>query len=535
MNTRRYLVEVDTDRLPSVTTDVLVIGGGVGGLRAAIEAAAVGDVLVVTKEVLRESNTFYAQGGIAAVMQPEDTFESHIEDTLATGCGLCDDAVVRRVVEDGPARVTELLEWGAKFDTIDGRLAFGREGGHSANRIIHAMGDATGREIAGTLVSRARTHPRIRLMENTFAVDLLTLDGDCVGAVVSPGAGQLSVIRAKQTVLATGGCGQLYRETTNPRIATGDGHAMAFRAGCRMLDMEMVQFHPTTLYIAGATRALISEAVRGEGAILVDRSGRRFMPDYHPRAELAPRDVVSRAIIKQMEKTGHTHVYLDMTVLGAEAKKRFPGISELCAGFELDITRDRIPVRPSAHYMIGGVATDADGGTGVRNLWAAGEATCSGLHGANRLASNSLLEGLVFGQITGRRAAEALAAGNGNGHHARRILFQPAPSGRTELDIADVRNSLRSLMTRNVGIERTESRLAETEEIIDFWCRYVLDKVFAGPEGWELQNMLTVARLTAHAARLRRETRGVHYRSDHPDRDDRNWKRHTEIHRDAGL
>jgi L-aspartate oxidase len=541
MNTRRYLVGVDTHALPQVFTDCLVIGGGVGGLRAAVEAASAGDVLVVTKDAVRESNTFYAQGGIAAVLGPEDTFDSHIEDTLATGCGLCDREVVRRVVEEGPARVLELLDWGAKFDTVDTadgkRLAFGREGGHSANRIIHAMGDSTGREIALTLHAKARGHPRVRLMENTFAVDLLTVDGECVGALVSPRADELLVIHARHTVLATGGCGQLWRETTNPRVATGDGHAMAYRAGAVMRDMEMVQFHPTTLYVAGATRALITEAVRGEGGRLVDRTGRRFMPDYHPQAELAPRDVVSRAIVKQMEKTGATHVFLDMTHLGPAVRDRFPGITKLCEGFGLDITRDRIPVRPSAHYMIGGAAVDEAGRTGIRNLWACGEVTRSGLHGANRLASNSLLEGLVFGQAAGAAIAADLRdhGPNGDTDKARRIRFSPPASARTELDVSDVRTSLRSLMTRNVGIERNEARLAETEEIIEFWCRYVLDKVFTTPEGWELQNMLTVARLVAHSARQRTETRGVHYRSDHPDRDDPRWLRPTEIHRDGGV
>jgi L-aspartate oxidase len=535
MNARRYLVQVDTHRRPQIFTDCLVIGGGVGGLRAAVAAAEGGDVVVVTKEKLRDSNTFYAQGGIAAVLAEQDTFESHIEDTLATGCGLCDTGIVKLVVEEGPKRVLELLDWGARFDTVGGRLAFGREGGHSAARIIHALGDSTGREIAECLGKKALAHPRIRLMENTFAVDLLTADGECAGAVVSPGDGEILIIRSRHTVLASGGCGQLYRETTNPRVATGDGHAMAYRAGVAMRDMEMVQFHPTTLYVAGATRALISEAVRGEGALLVNRLGKRFMPDYHPRAELAPRDVVSRAIIKEMEKTGHTHVYLDMTHLpGHESKERFPFINQLCASFGLDIARDRIPVRPSAHYMIGGAAADVRGATSIRNLWACGEVTSSGLHGANRLASNSLLEGLVFGQIAGAHVAAALETDAGESS-PRRIRFDPPDSGRTELDIADVRTSLRSLMTRNVGIERNEQRLSETEEIVDFWCRYVLDKVFSTFEGWELQNMLTVSRLIAHAARLRKETRGVHYRSDFPETDDVHWKRHTEISRDAGL
>jgi len=535
MNARRYLVEVDTHKLPHIFTDCLVIGGGVGGLRAAVEAAAGGDVLLVTKDALRESNTFYAQGGIAAVLGESDTFASHIEDTLDTGCGLCDHEVVRKVVEEGPARVLELLDWGAKFDTIDGRLAFGREGGHSAARIIHAMGDSTGREIADCLARKVRATPRVKLMENTFAIDLLTVDGQCAGAAVSPEEDVVVLIWARHTILAAGGCGQLYRETTNPRIATGDGHAMSYRAGAVMRDMEMVQFHPTTLYIAGATRALITEAVRGEGALLVDRNGLRFMPEYHPRAELAPRDVVSRAIIRQMEKTGHSHVWLDMTHLGEAGKERFPGIAKLCGGFGIDIAKDRIPVRPSAHYMIGGAATDMNAATAVRNLWACGEVTASGLHGANRLASNSLLEGLVFGEVAGRNVAESLRREGTVEPVPHRIKFAPPPSSRTELDVSDVRNSLRSLMTRNVGIERTEARLAETEEIIEFWCRYVLDKTFTGPEGWELQNMLTVARLTAGAARLRKETRGVHFRGDFPERDDAHWLRHTEVHKEAGM
>jgi L-aspartate oxidase len=531
MSNRRYLIPFKAHRLPHVLTDVLVIGGGVGGLRAATEASLHADIVLVTKTQLSESNTWYAQGGIATVMQPPDSFESHYADTMKAACGLGDPAAIDTVVREAPARIEELIEWGANFDReVGGTLSFTREGGHSAARILHALGDATGRELARCLSEVVRQNEKIDVMEHTFVLDLLTLDGDCLGAICWQKDRGVFVIRARKTILASGGAGMLYRETTNPTVATADGHAMAYRAGAVVRDMEMVQFHPTTIYIAGATRALVSEAVRGEGATLIDKSGYRFMGDYHPSLELAPRDVVSRAIISQMAKTRSTHVFLDARHMSETAfRERFPGIYQMCMSFEINPAKVPIPVHPSAHYMIGGVACDLVGQTNVRDLYAVGEASYTGLHGANRLGSNSLIEALVFGKRAGAHAGEAVADGDQQSDpNIPRLTVEVPESARTELDMADVRSSLRSLMWRNVGIERVGPRLDEALEIISFWSRYVLDKVFDSPAGWELQNMLDVGLLIAKGASLRAETRGVHFRTDFPRIDDINWRKHID-------
>src|SRR5687767_15157977 len=532
---RRYLIPFKANRLPQQFTDVLVIGGGVAGLRAAIAAAEGGaNVLVLIKDTIEQSNTWYAQGGIAAVLQPLDSYESHVEDTLKGGAGLCDRSAVEIVVKEGPERVLELLSWGIRFDKDAGGalgLAFTREGGHSFARILHAYGDATGKELAQTLINTVRGKESIRTSENSFVIDLITDHGRCVGALALIDE-QVNIIWCKCVIIASGGAGQLYRESTNPKIATADGHAMAYRAGATLQDMEMVQFHPTTLYVAGSSRALITEAVRGEGAFLADRNGKRFMKDYHESAELAPRDVVSRAIVEQIRKTHYTHVYLDVRHLpNVQFRERFPQLARLVDQFEIDASKDLIPIHPAAHYMIGGVDVDLDGRTSLPGLYAVGEASCTGLHGANRLGSNSLLEGLAFGARAGADA--------GRGVHAEKVAFPQTlehripPSTKTELDIADVKSSLRSVMWRNVGIERSGDRLAETREIVAFWSRYVMDKVFdpeavgdAATSGWELQNMLTACALISAAAYTRTESRGAHHRLDYPARDDAHWRLH---------
>jgi L-aspartate oxidase len=541
---RRYLIPFNAARLPQQFTDVLVIGGGVAGLRAAIAAADAGaEVLLLTKDTIAESNTWYAQGGIAAVLQPLDSYESHIADTEKGGAGLCDDKAVRIVIEEGPKRVLELLEWGANFDKKPGNphdLAFTLEGGHSFARIIHAYGDATGKELAQTLIRTVRARENIRISETSFVIDLITDDergtvslssSRCIGAIALIDS-QVHIIWAKRSILASGGAGQLYRESTNPRIATADGHAMAYRAGATLQDMEMVQFHPTTLYVAGASRALITEAVRGEGAYLVDRNGYRFMADYHPSKELAPRDVVSRAIVDQIRKTHFTHVYLDVRHLPREQfLERFPQLAKLLEQFEIDPSKDLIPIHPAAHYMIGGVDADDYGRSSLAGLYAVGEAGCSGLHGANRLGSNSLLEGLAFGARAGADAARG--AKENQIKFPLRLEHKIPPSTKTELDITDVKSSLRSVMWRNVGIERDGQRLEETREIIAFWARYVMDKVFnpndlgeTAVAGWEIQNMLTVSALIATAAQSRTESRGCHYRLDYPTTDNAHWRLH---------
>jgi L-aspartate oxidase len=527
---RRYLVNIDSISTHQLFTDCLVIGAGIAGFRAAIEAAEHCNVIIVCKDTVKNSNTAKAQGGIASVLNKSDTFESHIVDTLNTGCGICDDGIVDMVVRQGPELIEQLLSWGTEFDLIDGHIATTLEGGHSCPRVAHAHGDETGRIITEALIKKVSQISNIRILENFYAIDLLTNDdNECIGIIGHDNHMGLEIIWAANTILATGGAGRLYRETTNPEVATGDGIAMAYRAGAVLQDMEFMQFHPTTLYIAGATRALITETLRGEGAVLLDNKGRRFMKEYHEAAELAPRDIVSRAIITQMRKTESTHVYLDVRHFDkAYFAKRFPQINELLGSFDIDITHDLIPVRPSAHYMIGGVKTDGSAKTNIENLYACGEIASTGLHGANRLGSNSLLEGLVFGKIVGQAVSQDKTSGAAHIKHPL-IKYQIPLSDRTRLDAADVRNSLRALMWRNVGIARKAQLLAETQEIISFWQRYVMDKVFDSPNGWECQNMLTVCLLMAQAAQLRQESRGVHYRIDFPETDDEHLKKHIEI------
>ncbi len=520
----RYLVSFDARDTFHRFTDVLVIGAGIAGMRAALEIPPEITVLVVTKDRVTESNSSYAQGGIAGVRSPEDTFENHVEDTLIAGDGLCDRAVVDLVVREAPHQIDKLIEFGTKFDEENGQLALTREGGHSHRRIVHALGDSTGFEMMRATIAYARTRPNVRIWDDTFTIDLLTHDGVCCGAVVARNGMGKFLIWAKQVILASGGCGMVYRETTNPPVATGDGMAAAYRAGAELRDMEFMQFHPTVLYVAGSARYLVSEAVRGEGAYLRDVNGERFMPAADSRAELAPRDVVARAIFRTMERTQHPNVYLDLSHLNpAMVLNRFPGINRVCKSFGLDITKDRVPVRPGAHYMVGGVTVDMNGRTTVPGLWAAGEVTSSGLHGANRLASNSLIEGLVYGTLCGRGAAEAIRAmpREMNALPIRSAIPPAEPDAR--LDVADLTASLRSLMVRKMGIVRDRARLLEAKEDLRFWCRYALSREFDGKPGWELQNMLTVARLMIAGALARDESRGTHYRSDFPARDDARW------------
>ena len=533
---RRYLVDIDSVSTPQQSTDYLVIGAGIAGLRAAIEAAQHGNVTVVTKGTVEDSNTWHAQGGIASVLDKTDKFESHIADTLRTGGGLSDEKTVDLVVHQGPGLIRQLLDWGCAFDMDDGSIATTLEGGHSHARIAHAHGDETGKIMAQTLIAKTRQQRNVKIIENLFTLDLLTacgeqgrtVDNKCLGIIGWHRDKGLQIIWAANIILATGGAGQLYRETTNPSCATADGLAIAYRAGAILRDMEFMQFHPTTLYIAGASRALITETLRGEGAVLLDSKGRAFMKDYNPAAELAPRDIVSRAILTQMLKTKSTHVYLDIRHFDKQHfAKRFPVISELCESFDIDTSKDLIPVRPSAHYMVGGVKTDIGARTNIENLYACGEVSSTGLHGANRLGSNSLLEGLVFGRIAGQTAIAPRLP------ESRQpvIKYEIPHSELRHLDTSDVRNSLRALMWRNVGITRKAHDLKEAIEQIRFWQRYVMDKQFDTPQGWELQNMLTVCLLIAQSALARKESRGVHFRSDYPDTDDQNFKKHNEIKR----
>lgn len=535
MAIRRWLEPPGSAADSGAPAPVVVLGSGVAGLSAAIAAADTADVTVVTKSWLSDTNTDYAQGGIAAVLSPSDTVEGHCADTVEVGQGICHAAVVQRVVRGGPAAIERLISWGGQFDRQpSGALSLGLEAGHSADRIVHAMGDGTGREIQRVLVDRVRRTPRITVLEHCFALDLVCGGGRVRGVLVHRG-GSVTLLRAGAVIAATGGCGQVFRETTNPEVATGDGHAMLLRAGAKLRGMEFMQFHPTTLYVAGSSRLLISEAARGVGGILRDSTGVAFMEALHPRGELAPRDLLSRAVLDQMVKTRHPNVYLDLRHLPpAFVRQRFPRIHRVCLTFGLDITADLIPVTPAAHYMIGGAVVDDEARTSLAGLYAVGEVACSGLHGANRLASNSLLEGLVLGDRAGRVAAgEAVVVA------AARLDEEggaPPPARAEDRDFSagDLSNSMKSLLWKRVGIVRTGLALLEAERRIESWQQIADRFGRPSPRDWELRNMLTVARMLTRAARERDESRGTHFRSDFPRRDDARWRADVVLQRIAG-
>ncbi len=530
-----YLIEADLGHIPALEVEVLVVGSGVAGCSAATAAAGAGagTVLVLAKLTPEETNTRHAQGGVAVALGGDDSPQKHLADTLAAGAGLCEEPAVRKLVTEGPERIRELISWGAEFDREDGDLARTAEGAHSVRRIIHAAGDATGKEVQRVLLDRLASLEAVSLLHDHFAVDLLHGGGEVFGALaMNARTGSFLRITAGSVVLATGGLGRVYRETTNPEVATGDGAAMALRAGAELADMEFVQFHPTTLYLAGAPRFLISEAVRGEGAVLLDGGGRRFMPDYDERAELAPRDVVSQAMVRQMQNTGGNCAYLDLTGIAPEKiGRRFPSISEICSDFGLDIRRQPIPVRPSAHYAMGGVRTGLDGRTGVRRLLTAGECASTGVHGANRLASNSLLEGLVFGRSAGLAAREEAAAGGGRKFPHRR-LPRAGELRHVPIDVGDLARSLKSLMWRSAGIFRQGDDLEIAERHLAFWRQYAYRAERHSPAALELQNMLAVAALMVRSALARTESRGAHQRLDFPATDEAAWRRHTVLTRE---
>ena len=498
-------------------TDFIVVGSGIAGLRAAVALAPHGHVTVLTKDQVTESNTEYAQGGVAVVLSDDDAIELHYQDTLDAGAGLCDAEAVQTLVEQGPLYITDLIEHGAEFDREDGQLTFTREAAHSRSRILHARGDATGREIVRALVAWSKKFPTIQYQPHACTQSLVIKDGRCVGVTfVDPKTSLIRALYARAVMLATGGAGQLYLHTTNPDVATGDGMAMAYRAGAVMADLEFIQFHPTALCLPNAPRFLISEALRGEGGHLLNLSGERFMPRYDARAELAPRDIVSRGIHFEMARTHAIHVWLDMRHLDHDfVRGRFPKIYHTCLMYNVDITRDLIPVSPAAHYTMGGVRTDTFGRTSIAGLYAAGEVTCTGVHGANRLASNSLLEGLVFGAKAGETAAREAAA----------TIVSAAPRDWDIGEKADwriddgTRADVKQIMWHKVGITRNESVLSEA--IAD------LEAIAARPLNTRSWNFVTLARLVAEAARERRESRGAHYRSDYPERDDASFQHHT--------
>lgn len=516
--------------------DFLVMGAGVAGLRAALSLAPHGSVLVVTKESLRESNTHYAQGGIAVAEPDEENIALHLEDTISAGDGLVYRPAAETLVRQGPERVAELIEWGARFDAENGQLLRTREAAHSRPRILHANGDATGAEISRSLAEMARAHRAIQFAEWTTVTGLAVANGRVLGADLLDSNNHATRVSARAVLIAAGGAGQVYADTTNPAIATGDGIALALRAGAELADMEFYQFHPTALFLPGVPRFLISEALRGEGAHLRNHRGERFMERYHPKLELAPRDVVARAVARESmgEAPGDLRsVYLDMRhVHSVDLRKRFPGISAFLAQHGLDLNRDLIPIRPAAHYLMGGIRTDLDGRTTLPRLYAAGEAACTGVHGANRLASNSLLEGLVFGA----RAANAMLAGQHPLEPA-----EPAPSSQAPLiddDRADaIIHDLQQAMSLNAGLLRDASSLrrglaahAGLSAAAEDLARQGITRRAA-----EAQSLCRVAGAILHSALARTESRGAHFRTDYPKRDDATFQKHSIVSMDREV
>lgn len=501
----------------SSSPDYIVIGSGVAGLRAALGLAREGRVAVLTKDRLDESNTEYAQGGVAVALSDDDEIDLHVEDTLNAGAGLCDEKAVRVLVEEGPRYITELIEWGAQFDREGGELAFTQEAAHSRRRILHAHGDSTGREIVRALLRRARQERHIEFHAHAATIGLIVEDGRCAGVqYIHPNESVRCEMRARAVMLATGGAGQLFAQTTNPSVATGDGMAMAYAAGAMMCDLEFVQFHPTALALPDAPRFLLSEALRGEGAILRNHAGEAFAKHYDERGELAPRDVVARAIVAEMERTGAQWMYLDLTHLKSTfLRDRFPTIFETCLRYELDLTKDLLPVSPAVHYVMGGVRSDTHGRTTLKGLYAAGEVTCTGVHGANRLASNSLLEGLVFGA----RAADAAIADE--------LPHSTAPEAEpVDFDLSQWRldprtkSRVQELMWKKVGLIRCASEL---KTAVAELAKLAADENV----NQRTRNFATLGRLMAEAALWRQESRGGHYRADFPQRDDERWRVHS--------
>ncbi|MBH0331558.1 aspartate oxidase [Brevibacillus brevis] len=518
----RYIVDFDLHTLPRMRADVAVIGAGIAGLYTALQTSEYADVVLISKKGLDDSNTRWAQGGIAAVTAQSDSPALHRQDTLIAGAGLCSYNAVEVLVHEGPDRLHELIAYGTEFDRDEqGEYELTQEGAHSKRRILHANGDATGAEIVRALSKRVMEQPNIQVLEYHFAVDVITQDGECMGALVRKPDGELFFLEAKATVLATGGAGQLYRYTTNPQIATADGIGIAYRAGARIKDVEFIQFHPTALYYPGAPRFLISEAVRGEGAILRNSNGDRFMDKYHPQKELAPRDIVARAIVSEMEQTKSTFVYLDITHESEELiKRRFPTIYHFCLQYGLNMVTDWIPVAPACHYIMGGVQTDLNGETSTSRLFACGEASCTGVHGANRLASNSLSEAVVFGHRIAERIKQL--ADLPSIHPFEVVSKQKLPQ---TFNTREQRLKMQKLMLRHVSVKRDDkgltkalAELARMEQYYQYEPKSL--------ETFEFFNLLNAAVLTTRAALLREESRGGHYRTDFPNKDDLVWRKH---------
>lgn len=522
----RTIIDFSLRDLPCVETDCIVIGAGIAGLYTAIKASKDHRILMITKKSLIDSNTQFAQGGIAAVISENDSPAFHRQDTLIAGAGLCAHEAVDVLVHEGPEGVQDLIRMGTHFDEENGELALTKEGAHSQRRILHAHGDATGAEIVRALTEQVLKIPAIEIWDDHFVIDLVTEGETCTGAIVQKSDGSRVFVKGNATVLCSGGAGQMFRYTTNPTVATADGIAMAYRAGAQIRDMEFIQFHPTALCYPGAPRFLISEALRGEGAVLRNIKGERFMSRYHPQLELAPRDVVARAIVSEMEDTKSTFVYIDMTHEPEEkVKHRFPTIYQFCLKYGLDISSDWVPIAPAAHYMMGGVKTDLNGETTLQRLFACGEVSSTGVHGANRLASNSLVEAIVFGQRIVERIRELTPQ-----QVEAKMEVALSRSGVPIQAVVERRLKLQKIMLRYAGLVRSGKGLMKGLEELKRQLP-IFDACLTRVEEYEFANMLTCSLLSMQSALDREESRGAHYREDFPERDDLVWRKNIVLQR----
>ena len=523
-------MDFDTKDLQKEYHDVIIIGSGIAGVYTALEIPQKYDVAILTKETLDISNSVLAQGGIAVSLDKKDSPKLHYKDTLYAGAGLCDEKAVWELVNRAAENIDRLCIFGVNFDKdIHSELSLSREAAHSMNRIIHA-GDTTGKEVCDTLIAVVKTRPNIKINERTFVIDMIVKDGECRGIIVwDEDDKKFKIFISNVIICATGGFGQLYSYTTNPEVATGDGICMAYRAGAELMDLEFIQFHPTVLFHPENKNFLISEAVRGEGGLLFNSEGKRFMPEYHPLEELAPRDVVSRAIFEEMKKTKTTNVFLDITAKGKEyLENRFPNIYKTCLGYGIDISKDRIPVAPAEHYCMGGIKADIYGKTNIKGFFACGECACNGIHGANRLASNSLLEGLVFGQVIASQT-EGILSGANNKDKWEDLSYKTkrVASG---YDRYATKTDIQRKMTHYVGIIRDKKGLTKALDKILEYRNLIKDAKNEELPDFELQNIVMLSRLVIESALEREESRGAHYRTDFDKTDDINWKRHIIKH-----
>ena len=522
----RYLINFDLSKVKKIYTDFLIVGSGIAGLYTSLKIYDKGEVVLLTKSKLKESSTEYAQGGIAVALGDKDSPHLHMEDTLKAGANFCDPEAVKILVTEGPKCVEELIELGTKFDKVEGKYKTALEAAHQRPRILRAHGDATGAEIERSLSEKVINENKIKIKENILVIDIITEHNTCYGLLaLDSNTNEIIAYLATATILASGGAGQLFSNTTNPKVATGDGIAMAYRGGAKVTDLEFIQFHPTALYHQGSPKFLISEAVRGEGAILKNIKGEPFMQSYHSLAELAPRDIVARAIFDQMKKTKNDYVLLDATKIKNKFSQRFPTIYKNCLDLNIDPEKKYIPVAPAAHYTMGGIKTDTWGQTNLTNLYACGECASTGVHGANRLASNSLLEGLVFGNRIAQKIKENKSLFSQKIDEEINISYNIPRKKIREFDPKQITKELQKLMWDKVGIIRNSSDLKKARQKISEW-KFIFKSKLKTTEDFELANLIILADLITNSALQREESRGVHYRKDFPDRDDIKWKKH---------